>query len=225
MHFIEPSVKINDYIKEVEICHDERDIEMSNSEEAKNSNFSPIKQISSQENEFETPQRKKRAYQENKSENGHPEYQEAHSDYKLISDSKTAPLMMKRDDMMVDDEFTEARKYFTSKKTIQKSVKLAHLNSLSAMIGEVGNDKVRNIAELYPEIVFHSPYCPYPAHLPKRHQIESNLSPCFRQSLESEQHEPINSDQSMCQNSHCKHEKALCRVFDTNGHPIPFDQK
>lgn len=130
------------------MCHNDRDMEMSNSEEIKNSSQSQC----SKDN-FETPQRKRYRLQENKSENG-ADIDHHRSDYKLISDSKTAPIVVPRHhDMMVDDEFTEAKKYFTERK-VKKSIKIGHLNSLSAAIGEVGYD---NPVDMYPEIIFHSP--------------------------------------------------------------------
>lgn len=121
---------------------------MSQSEEAKNS--SKESHEISQNNEFETPQRKRKKFEENKSDSGNNENQEhPQHDFKLISDSKTEPVMHKKDDMMIDEEFQNAKQYFTSKK-VKKTLKLSHLNSLSAIIGEIGGD-------IEPQIIFHSP--------------------------------------------------------------------
>lgn len=58
MYVLEPSHKLNDYIKEVEICHDMQDSHMSHSEGIDNSNEESNKISSSRDHEFETPQRK-----------------------------------------------------------------------------------------------------------------------------------------------------------------------
>lgn len=143
MLLLEPCSKIDDYIKEVEICHED-DIEMSpESEEAKNSNSQSERNDSpgQNSNEFETPQRKRRRYHENKSDSPSNEKPQ-NSDCKFVSNSKTEPLNSKPiDQISVGDEFLLAKQYFTSRK-IKKSIKITHLNSLSAIIGQIGRDEI-----------------------------------------------------------------------------------
>ena len=112
------------------------------SEEAKNSSSQSEQQNHSFDknfNEFETPQRKRRKCQENKSDS-ESEEKDKNNASKFVSDSKTEPLNSKPiDQISVGEEFLRAKQYFTSKK-IKKSAKLTHLNSLSAIIGQIGRD-------------------------------------------------------------------------------------
>jgi len=58
----------------------------------------------------------------------------------IYSDSKTEPLLKRSDKMIPDDELNKSKQYFTGRK-IKKAIKIGHLNSLSAMIGEIGRDR------------------------------------------------------------------------------------
>ena len=189
-------------MKIMEICPD-HDVEMLNEEEAKNSNkssenVSPDKEM----NEFETPQRKKKRH-ENKSDSN--AYKKSESPgMNIISGSKTEPIENRSNLMLINEESgNEIKHYLTSTKNEKRKLtKISHLNSLSAMIGNVDYDhEAHENSEMYPQIIFHSPYCPLPEQMTRRQMYaNNNLSPCFQRSSVNYQSEEINSEYSHCQN-------------------------
>ena len=220
MYVLEPSHKLNDYIREVEICHDVHDWHMSNSEGIYNSNVESNKVSSNRDHEFETPQRKFKNLRD-KSHHENIDKDEKY-DHKMASDSKTEPIAIKNDSIMIEDEIENGKQWQTSKKA-KKSIKLTHLNRLSAKIGYVGDrfDK----SELYPEVIFHTPFWPYPANLTHKQILEQHVLPMFGKSSELDKNCSHDSDHSSWNNPNWRHEKALWKVFDSEGHPVPFDHK
>ena len=143
-------------------------------------------------------------------------------DHKMASDSKTEPLAIKNDRIMIEDEIENGKQWQTSKK-VKKSVKLTHLNRLSAKIGYIGDSCDKS--KLYSEVIFHTPFWPYPANLTHKKILEQHMLPMFKKSSELGKNRSYNSDHSSWNNPNWRHEKALWRIFDNEGHPVPFEHK
>ncbi len=53
--------------------------------------------------------------------------------------------------------------------------------------------------------------------------LEIGNSPCFKNHMgHYSSHEDGSSSEYSCHNPHCKHEKAICRVFNEHGQPVAF---
>ena len=146
------------------------------------------------------------------------------------SGSKTEPPHKNNEQLLNNEEIpNEVKNYLTSiKKGNKRVTKIAHLNSLAGILNEMGENKSSdNHSDNYPQIIFHTPECPLPKTMPRRHCYDNqSMSPCFK----NNERIPCPQDYEKngiphCQNPGCNHEKTLCHVVDSCGHPIPFDQK
>ena len=98
------------------------------------------------------------------------------------------------------------------------------MNSLSGLIGNIDFEKYDENQNIHPEIIFHSPYCPLPPNLSRARLRDGNqMSPHFKGpgAPFSSNEEKSSSDYS-CHNPDCNHERALCRVYNQDWHPIAF---
>jgi hypothetical protein len=145
------------------------------------------------------------------------EKQDSGSDGNLPSGSKTEPLAVLKDDLLCDEFIHPTKHCVTARKPI-KTAKIAHLNSLAGIIGQIDHRR-----EGYgSEIVFHSPYWPIPPQAQRAHFVDPQMSPYFKGQVPWQYGQ--NSSEYSWNNPECKHEKALWRVFDESGRPIPFEQ-
>lgn len=145
------------------------------------------------------------------------EKQDSWSDVNFPSASKTEPIAALKDDLLCDESIHPTKYWTTTRKTI-KTAKITHLNSLSGLIGQIDHSRERFSSE----IVFHSPYWPIPPQMHRGNFVDPHMSPYFKGNM------PWNYDRNSSDyswhNPDWKHEKALWRVFDEVGRPIPFEQ-
>ncbi len=121
--------KLEDYIKEVEICPGEP-VESNNNSASKSKSSKLDAQISI----------------------GH----------------KTEPVANEEDNLFCEESL-HSIKNFTPDQKITKSIKLADLNTLSGLIGNIDYENHEHANNLQPEIIFHTKDCRPPAHGDYRH--------------------------------------------------------
>lgn len=165
--------KLEDYIKEIEICPQGQQINM-------HGNINSASKSKSSD-----------------------------SDVHMSIDPNTEPIGKIQENLLCNESIHSIKNYTPNQK-INKSTKLVGLNTLSGLLGNL--DWEHNTQNLYnqPEIIFHSAFWPLPSNISKHNGISYSSN------------EEKSSSEYSCHNPEWKHEKALCRVFNEAGNPIPF---
>jgi hypothetical protein len=225
--------KLADYIKEVEICTGQQDVEMSPEADPSSSDNKEQREDTDQDMEdFVTPESKWKS-----DALGHKgrtfarveEHKHEEDNQNQQSGAKSEPLANDKDNLLCNEEsLNEIKHFLTTNKKYMKSTRLSHLNSLTALFGHLGcgKDKIKQ-DRLQPQIIFHSPYWPLPPNISRIKYIESNKSnsPCFNnKGCSNWDQDESNQEYSSWHDPNWKHQKALCRVYDEEGKPVPFDQ-